>query len=51
MRGRDHSDPSVQLEDWNVTKENLHQIYCLATYLKLLATSILPVGRLRLTVP
>ena len=47
MRGGDHSYPGVQLAAWNVTIEKLHQIYFLATYLKLLATSILPVGRLR----
>ena len=46
MCGADHSDPGVQLADWNVPKEKLHQIYFLAAYLKLLATSILPVGRL-----
>ena len=40
----------VQLADWNVTIEKL-QICFLATYLKLLATSVLPVGRLRLAVP
>ena len=38
--------PGAQLAAWNVTKEKLHQIYFLATYLKLLATSTLPVGRL-----
>ena len=48
MRGGDYFYPGVQLTAWNVTIEKLHQIYCLATYLKLLATSILPVGRLRL---
>ena len=51
MRGGEHSYPGVQLAAWNVTIEKLHQIYCLATYSKLLATSILPVGRLRLAVP
>ena len=51
MRGGDHSYPGVQLAAWNVTIEKLHQIYFLATYVKLLATSILPVGRLRLAVP
>ena len=51
MRGGDHSYPGVQLATWNVTIGNLHQIYCLATYLKLLATSILPMGRLQLAVP
>ena len=51
MRGGDHSYPGVQLAAWNVTIEKLHQIYCLATYLKLLATSILPVARLPLAVP
>ena len=51
MRGGDHSYLGVQLAAWNVTIKNLHQIYCLATYLKLLATPILVVGRLRLAVP
>ena len=51
MRGGDHSYPGVQLAAWNLTIEKLHQIYCLATYLKLLATSILPVEQLRLAVP
>ena len=46
MRGGDHSCPGVQLAAWNVFIENIHQLYCLATYLKLLATSILPVERL-----
>ena len=48
MLGGDHSYSGVQLAAWNVTIKKLHQIYCLVTYLKLLATSILPVGRLRL---
>ena len=47
MHGGDHSYPGVQLAAWNVTKEKLHQIYFPATYLKLLTTSILPVGQLR----
>ena len=51
MRGGDHSYPGVQLAAWEVTIEKLHQIYCLAAYLKLLATSILPVERLLLAVP
>ena len=51
MRGGDHSYPGVQLATWNVTIEKLHEIYFLSTYLKLLATSILPVGRLRLAIP
>ena len=42
--------PGVQLAAWYVTIEKLHQIFFLVTYLKLLATSILPVGRLRLAV-
>ena len=50
MCGGDQSYPGVQLAAWNVTIEKL-QIYFLATYLKLLATSVLPVGRLRLAVP
>ena len=41
MRGGDHSYLGVQLAAWNVTIKDLHQIYCLATYLKLLATPIL----------
>ena len=51
MRGGDHSSSGVQPAAWNVTIEKLHQIYCLATYFKLLATSILPVARLPLAVP
>ena len=51
MRHGDHCYPGVQLTAWNITIEKLHQIYCLATYLKLLATSILPVGRLQFAVP
>ena len=51
MRGGDHSYPGVQLAAWNVTIEKPHQIDCLATYLKLLATSILPMAQLRLAVP
>ena len=47
MRGEDHSYPGIHLAAWNVTKEKLHQRYFPATYLKLLATSILPVGQLR----
>ena len=47
MRGGDHSNSGVQLAAWNVTKENLHQRYFPATYLKLLVTSIVPVGQLR----
>ena len=46
MRCGDHSYPGVQLAAWNVTKEKLHQIYFLVTYLKLLAASMIPVGRL-----
>ena len=51
MRDGDHSYPGVQLATWNVTIEKPHQISFLATYLKLLATSILPVGQLQLAVP
>ena len=47
MRGGDHPYPGVQFTAWNVTKDKLHQIYFSATYLKLLTTSILPVGQLR----
>ena len=47
MHGGDHSYLGEQLAPWNVTKEKLHQIYFPATYLKLLTTSILPVGQLR----
>ena len=47
MCGGDHSYPGVQLAAWDVTEEKLHQGYFLATYLKLLTTSILPVGKLR----
>ena len=47
MRGGEHSYPGVQLEAWDVTEKKLHQRYFLATYLKLLTTSILPVGQLR----
>ena len=47
MRGEDHLYPVVQLAVWNVTKETLHQIYFPETYLKLLATSVLPAGQLR----
>ena len=46
MRGGDHSYSGVQIAAWNVTIEKLHQMYCLAAYLKLLAPSILPVARL-----
>ena len=46
MRGGENSYPGVQLAAWNVTTENLHQIYCIVTYLKLLAPSILSVARL-----
>ena len=34
MRGGDHSYPGVPHAAWNFTKENLHQIYFPATYLK-----------------
>ena len=47
MRGGDHSYPGVQLAAWNITKEKVPQIHFPATYLKLLTTSILPVGQLR----
>ena len=46
MHGVDHSYTSVQLATWNATKEKLHQIYFAVTYLKLLTTSILPMGQL-----
>ena len=45
MRGRDNSYPGVQLAAWNITREKLHQIHFLATYLQLLITSVLPVGQ------
>ena len=48
MRGGDHSYPGVQLVTWSDTEENVHQIYFPATNLRLLTTSILPVGQLRL---
>ena len=47
MSGGHHSYPGVQLAVWNVTEEKLHQKYFPATYLKLLTTSILPVGQLQ----
>ena len=47
MRGRDHSYPGVQIGAWNVTEKKLHQRYIPVTYLKLLTTSVLPVGQLR----
>ena len=34
MRGGDHSYPGVPHAAWNFTKENFHQIYFPATYLK-----------------
>ena len=37
--------PLLQLAAWNVIWENCHQRYFPATYLKLLTTSILPVGQ------
>ena len=46
MHGGDYPYPGVQPAAWNVTKGKLHQIYFLATYLKILKTSILPVGQL-----
>ena len=50
MRGGDHSYPGAQLTAWNVTKEKIYQRYYLpGTYLKLLLTSMLPVGQLRST--
>ena len=45
MHGGGHSYLGVQLAVWDVTKEWLHQTYFPATYLKLLTTSILPVGQ------
>ena len=47
MHGGDHSYSGVQLAAWNVTKEKLHQIYFPTIYVKLLTTSILPVGQMR----
>ena len=47
MRGGDHYYPGVQLSAWNTTKEKIHQGCFPMTYLKLLTTSILPVGQLR----
>ena len=47
MHGGDDSYSAVQLAAWNVIKEKLHQIYFPATYMKLLTTSILPVGQLQ----
>ena len=47
MRGGDHSFPAVQLAAWNVTKEQRNHNYFLAIYLKLLITSILPLGQMR----
>ena len=41
MRGGDHFYPGVQFAAWNVTEGKLRQIYFSATFLKLLATSIL----------
>ena len=46
MCGGDHSYPGVQLAAWDVTEEKFHEGYFFATYLKLLTTSILPVGQL-----
>ena len=46
MHGGDYPYPGVQPAAWNVTKGKLHQIYFPATYLKILKTSILPVGQL-----
>ena len=46
MRGGDHSYPGVPHAAWNFTKENFHQIYFPATYLKQLTTSMLPVVQL-----
>ena len=48
MRGEDRFYPGVQLVTWNLTQEKLHRMYFLATYLKLLTTSILTVGQLQL---
>ena len=47
MRGGDHSFPAVQFAAWNVTKEQRNHNYFLAIYLKLLITSILPLGQMR----
>ena len=51
MRGGEQSYPGVQLAAWNVTIENLHQIYCFVTSLKLPATFYsIPLGQLHLAV-
>ena len=47
MRSGGHPFPDVHLAAWNVTKEKLPQIYFPTTNLKLLTTSILPVGQLQ----
>ena len=47
MCGGDHSHPGVQLAAWNANREKLHPRYFLATYLKLLTTSILPLEQLQ----
>ena len=47
MCGRDHPYSGVHLAAWNVTGEKALQKYFPVTYLKSLATSILPVGQLR----
>ena len=46
MRGGYHSCPDVRHAVWDVTKEKLDQRYP-STSLKLLTTSILPLGQLR----
>ena len=46
MRGGDHPYTGLQLPAWNVTEEKHQQRYFSVTYLKLLVTSILPVGQL-----
>ena len=47
MCGGNHSNAGVDLVAWNVTEEKLDQKYYPVTYLKLLTTSILPVGQLQ----
>ena len=47
MCRRDHPYSGVHLAAWNVTGEKALQKYFPVTYLKSLATSVLPVGQLR----
>ena len=46
MHGRDHSCQGAPLAAWNIIEEKLHQRYFPGTYLRLLTTSIQPVGQL-----